>query len=312
LRVGGVVVIGCLGLGLLGAGSALAESKEFKYTGAEQEFKVPAGVTSVHVVAVGSHGGPSLAPVLGLGAVVSGTLSVTPEQVLYVEVGGVPFNGGGVDPAPAFEGDGGGASDVRTLSIGAEPSPGNEASLASRRLVAAGGGGRGGNDFYTTFCPGGLGGNAEEKGEDGTSCGLPAGEGGGAGKVNEGGAGGKGYSASTESSEQTGEAGTLGRGGSGHLGGGGGGGLYGGGGGGSQNVANNSGQAGNGGGGGGSSLIPAGGEAKLAEEGQESAVTFTYTTLPTSIQQCMKNGWKNFGTKFKNQGQCVKFVETGH
>jgi hypothetical protein len=33
--------------------------------------------------------------------------------------------------------------------------------------------------------------------------------------------------------------------------------------------------------------------------------------LPTSIDQCKKNGWKNFGTMFKNQGQCVKFVETG-
>jgi hypothetical protein len=34
-------------------------------------------------------------------------------------------------------------------------------------------------------------------------------------------------------------------------------------------------------------------------------------TLPTSIEQCKKGGWKNFGTMFKNQGQYVKFVETG-
>ena len=33
--------------------------------------------------------------------------------------------------------------------------------------------------------------------------------------------------------------------------------------------------------------------------------------LPTSIEQCKKNVWKNFGTMFNNQGQCVKFVETG-
>jgi hypothetical protein len=53
LRAAGVVVASCFGFGLLGSGSALAETQEFKSTGAEQEFKVPAGVTSVHVVAVG-------------------------------------------------------------------------------------------------------------------------------------------------------------------------------------------------------------------------------------------------------------------
>jgi hypothetical protein len=37
-------------------------------------------------------------------------------------------------------------------------------------------------------------------------------------------------------------------------------------------------------------------------------VTLTYTALPTSKDQCKKGGWKNFGTKFKNQGQCVSFV----
>jgi hypothetical protein len=31
--------------------------------------------------------------------------------------------------------------------------------------------------------------------------------------------------------------------------------------------------------------------------------------LPTNKDQCKKGGWKNFGTTFKNQGQCVSFVE---
>jgi hypothetical protein len=40
-------------------------------------------------------------------------------------------------------------------------------------------------------------------------------------------------------------------------------------------------------------------------------VTLTYTpAVPTSIEQCKKSGWKNFGSMFKNQGQGVKFVET--
>ena len=33
--------------------------------------------------------------------------------------------------------------------------------------------------------------------------------------------------------------------------------------------------------------------------------------LPTSKAQCMHGGWKNFGTTFKNQGDCVSFVATG-
>jgi hypothetical protein len=38
----------------------------------------------------------------------------------------------------------------------------------------------------------------------------------------------------------------------------------------------------------------------------------TISPLPTSIEQCKKNGWMKYGSMFKNQGQCIKFVETGH
>jgi hypothetical protein len=39
-------------------------------------------------------------------------------------------------------------------------------------------------------------------------------------------------------------------------------------------------------------------------------VTITYTvSVPTSKDQCKKDGWKNYGPMFKNQGQCVSFVE---
>jgi hypothetical protein len=33
--------------------------------------------------------------------------------------------------------------------------------------------------------------------------------------------------------------------------------------------------------------------------------------LPTSTAQCMNGGWQNFGTTFKNQGDCVGFVASG-
>jgi hypothetical protein len=217
--------------------------------------------------------------------------------VLYVEVGGQPFNGGG--SGSGVGGDGGGASDVRTVSIGAEPSPGDKESLESRLLVAGGGGGGG----YSTFgCGGGPGGNVEEKGANGTSCESgKAGEGGGAGEAAKGGAGGTSYEEETPSSTFTGEAGRLGSGGNNNVsfdGGGGGGGRYGGGGGGSQDTRTISGKTGgSGGGGGGSNLVPAGGEAKLATAAEATSVTITYTvktatTLTTQLSGEGKKGEK--------------------
>jgi hypothetical protein len=32
---------------------------------------------------------------------------------------------------------------------------------------------------------------------------------------------------------------------------------------------------------------------------------------PTSKKQCKHGGWRNLGTMFKNQGDCVSFVTTG-
>ena len=33
--------------------------------------------------------------------------------------------------------------------------------------------------------------------------------------------------------------------------------------------------------------------------------------VPTSKDQCKNGGWRNFGSTFKNQGQCVAFVQRG-
>jgi hypothetical protein len=33
--------------------------------------------------------------------------------------------------------------------------------------------------------------------------------------------------------------------------------------------------------------------------------------FPTTKDQCKNGGWRNYGTTFKNQGQCVAFVERG-
>jgi hypothetical protein len=53
----------------------------------EHVFTVPAGVTSIHVVAVGGKGGGGFA-LGGAGARTEGDLTVTPGQTLYAEVGG--------------------------------------------------------------------------------------------------------------------------------------------------------------------------------------------------------------------------------
>jgi hypothetical protein len=135
-------------------------------TGAQDTFVVPAGVSSVHVFAVGAPGaagdfypinGASPAPG-GAGARVSGDLTgLTPGDTLYVNVGGAPtggddcaagincnggFNGGGNSGGgnliASTGGGGGGASDVRT-----QPRTVPLASDDSRLIVAAGGGGGG-------------------------------------------------------------------------------------------------------------------------------------------------------------------------
>ncbi len=159
-------------------------STVFAYTGAEQTFTVPGGVSSVSVTATGAAGGgPSSGTSLtaGRGAVVTGSVAVTPGQVLFVEVGGtggIPsggFNGGG-DGATRNSlsvGGGGGASDVRLVSRA------SGGSLGSRQIVAAGGGG--------SAFPAAAGGDAGAAG--GNSPGAST-AGGGAGTQTAGGLGG--------------------------------------------------------------------------------------------------------------------------
>jgi YVTN family beta-propeller protein len=42
----------------------------------------------------------------------------------------------------------------------------------------------------------------------------------------------------------------------------------------------------------------------------EVAITLK-PSLPTSKDECKNGGWENFGSTFKNQGDCVSFVATG-
>ncbi|HSC03921.1 MAG TPA: choice-of-anchor D domain-containing protein [Solirubrobacteraceae bacterium] len=305
----------------------------FGYTGAEQSYTVPPGVTHVRVTATGAPGGagapgPTRPGVVGgLGALLTGDLAVTPGELLYVEVGGAGgdgavnggglggWNGGGLGGRSfggdgSFGGGGGGASDVRFCSINATDCLVVQSSEASRLLVAGGGGG--GGAAQVNDDPGGAGGDA---GESGTPGGTASGGGGGGATRAAGGAGGRGGGcAVATSSGMSGLDGGLGAGGIGGYGiagqddtwgGGGGGGYYGGGGGGDGC------EAGGGGGGGGSSYGPAGATFGTAARGSDTP-SVTITPLVADAQ--VSPATLSFGSQSVNtlsQPQTVTVTNTG-
>jgi hypothetical protein len=244
--------------------------RTFTYAGAEQSFKVPAGVTTITVVARGAAGSglsgyPCDPDCFGRGGRVYAEIPVKPGEELYVYVGGQGtsnaggFNGGG-DPGNTYtwQGNGGGgASDVRE----------RDNALKDRVLVAAGGGGQGGSGSDAGIYYDSTGGNGG--GKVGGSGFSPFGGGGGGGSQTEGGAGGaEGSGSGSGAPGQPGSDGAIGIGGSGGggakgsdsgnsggAGGGGGGGYYGGGGGagGGASIKGSYPSGAGGGGGGGSS-----------------------------------------------------------
>ena len=241
----------------------------FHYTGNEQSFVVPKGVTRITAVVRGAAGKGFAesygTDTFGRGGRVYAVISVRPGETLHVYVGGKGlfqgggFNGGG-DPGPQQglrAGGGGGASDVRE---------GGDA-LSDRILVAGGGGGQGGGDQGSGPSGyGGMGGTlAGGSGGGGVSSGGDGAGGGTGGTQREGGSGGAGGVGLKHRDGHPGKWGALGSGGAGgkggvsssYIGGGGGGGagsgFYGGGGGGGGGGSYASLRGGPGGGGGGGS-----------------------------------------------------------
>jgi hypothetical protein len=233
--------------------------KRFTSTGAQQFFAVPDGVTNLHVVAIGGRGGsgagPSSAPG-GFGGVATADLSVTPGEVLVVNVAGNGGNGGG-GGQPGAEGAGG---------FNAGGAGGRSGDLVNGR---GGGGGGGMSDVRPAggallngliFAGGGAGAGGGVGGGGGGNAATAGGLGGGNGAtgsnvgVNPGGIGASGAPASGFVLGPNGLPGALGAGAAGQGGavgvsagggGGGGGGLIGGNGG-----ITGSGGGSNGGGGG--------------------------------------------------------------
>jgi len=271
----------------------------FAFTGYEQCYTVPDGVTSVHVTATGAPGSGG-----GNGARVTRDLTgLVSGQTLSVEVGGTGsgarggFNGGGSGGAGGNFGQpgqgGGGGSDVRTCSASVCPLS-NPFGLSDDRLLVAGGGAGGGG--CSGGCgvgygfAGGRGGAAGQNGGLGQTCNqrqfaneagqAGTGSGGGSGGSNAGGGSTDGANGAIAAGGNggNGASGTDFRGftNANGGGGGGGGGFYGGGGG------SGSGCGGGRGGGGGSSNAP-GGSIAATSSSQPSVVITSDTGRPKQV-----------------------------
>ena len=131
---------------------------QYNYTGATQQWIVPAGVTSVNFDIAGARGQNSneagydggYPSAGGKGGLVSGELQVTPGDTLYINIGGISGwngggNGGAFDAYPSLfnaGGKGGGGSDIRIGS--------NE---IAQRVVVGGGGGGGLTTYWCCTTP---------------------------------------------------------------------------------------------------------------------------------------------------------------
>lgn len=216
-------------------------TQSFSYSGAYEEWVVPAGVRRVTAELWGAQGGPNGAAFEGggEGGYIKARLRVVPGETLRVYVGGHPAaaetpgwpdggEGGGSGTASSG-GGGGGSTDIRRAPYG----------LDDRLAVAGGGGGTGGNANIVNPGHGGHPtGVVGNWGNPGVGVGAERGQ---PGTQTEGGLpdGAFGQGGDQESTEMRG-------------GGGGGGGWYGGGSGASTGVTSFSGA----GGGGGSSYAP--------------------------------------------------------
>ncbi len=290
-----VVALASAGVVATTVGSAGAEpvTTELEYTGATEDFVVPAGVCSLTVDVFGAQGGTGASGESdvdngGLGGRATATISVTPGETLTVTVGGAGDPGaagldagfpiGGAPGGFPDGGDGGGASSEFINAGGGAGGGSSSVSRGGTPLVVAGGGGGGGAFSFSGLGVGGAGGGTSgDPGTDGSSAGGGAG-----GTPDVGGSGGVGSNFAADAPGTDGASFQGGAGGGADStnggGGGGGGGLFGGGGGGG--VAFNQGEAG--GGGGGSGFGPAGVAYEAGARAGDGVVILSYDpALPT-------------------------------
>ena len=204
----------------------------FSYTGDMQTWTVPGGITEINLNVWGAEGGGSrlssntASGLGGLGGYSTGTLTVTPGDVINIFVGGYGesseigvaaggWNGGGSgygSSAGEPGNGGGGASDIRFGGT-----------ALTDRVIVAGGGGGGGEDAGDSV---GQGGGLEGTGYPGfDATQIAAGTNGSLGlgastnSADGGGGGGGYYGGGTTASASVGDDSQGGGGGSGYIGG---------------------------------------------------------------------------------------------
>jgi hypothetical protein len=253
---------------------SLAATNTFDFTGSNQSFTVPAGVTSITMEGFGAAGGDNEAGDAsgGNGGYLKSTITVTPGDVLTIVVG----KGGGINDEPFGDGgQGGSGSPLGNFAAGSGGGATYVKNSSNETLFVIGaGGGAGGAGLMDQGADGGAGGGLI--GGDGFVAfgGGPPGEGGTQGF---GGAGPGSPGASLAGGDGADFNAMMDEGG----GGGGGAGYFGGGGGDSGFMMDPG-----SGGGGGSSFVIAGSTDTTNTQGHASAtgdgsITFTYT-LPES------------------------------
>lgn len=135
----------------------------FSFTGTRQTFKVPSGVKSLDVTAVGAAGGGvsfGFGSPLGQGGQESGTVPVQPGQGLTIVVGGAGQTGSAGNGGQGGFGGGGAGGNAGSLSsTGSGGDGGGGGSFLfgpSGLLLAAGGGGGSGSNSFALGQPAGF------------------------------------------------------------------------------------------------------------------------------------------------------------
>ena len=159
---------------------------DFSYTGSEQTFTIPAGVTQVQLEVWGAQGGDATTTYPGgRGGYATGIYNVTPGQTLYVNVGGMGedyttphsgfyvggYNGGGngrASSTSSYRTGGGGATHVATVTGDLRDLSNNRSSVL---IVAGGGGGNLNISGFTAGAGGGLTGLAGTSNESAVGTG---------------------------------------------------------------------------------------------------------------------------------------------
>src|SRR4051795_84605 len=269
---------------LASAAPASAAPVTLTYT-SDATVRVPAGVNSLAVTAIGGHGTNLGGVTGGRGAQITGTLSVPAGRVLTLRFGG----GGAGGSAFKSGGAGGGMAAIldgttfRLIAAGGGGAGATAGTHPRGRGGARPGAGGGGAGATAGTHPGGGGGDAQLAGGDSQGSVSTHAKGGGGATAAAGGAGGTGSVSSTGLAGGAGGTGgaTGGTGGSGNFvvgqgGGGGGAGLFGGGGGGGSSVPVESAA----GGGGGSNFVDngvlSGVAATVSDANTGASVSFTF------------------------------------